>query len=247
MEDEEYRRLFEVEQAHWFYSGKREIAHLLISRLFPGRGIRHLDAGCGSGLMTRELGRTHRSFGVDSSSSSLIHAKQIRSAFGSMESLPFESDTFDCTTSFDVLEHLEDDRRALGELIRVTRPGGFIFINVPAFTCLWSDWDEALHHKRRYTKQTFSRIIAFDEAAPQSLFYLNSFLFFPILIYRCMKRFFPRIFSHRLEDVVPSPRVNALLQNLFVAPVRWNLRFLPFGTSLFVILKKRDRDPSLLR
>jgi SAM-dependent methyltransferase len=164
-----------------------------------------------------------------------------------MESLPFESNAFDCTTSFDVLEHLEDDRRALGELVRVTRPGGFVFVNVPAFACLWSDWDEALHHKRRYTKRAFSRIIPFEEAVPQSLFYLNPLLFFPILIYRGMKRLFPRIFSRRLEDVVPSPRLNALLKRLFVAPVRWNLRFLPFGTSLFVILKKRGQEPSRLR
>jgi hypothetical protein len=41
--------------------------------------------------------------------------------------------------------------------------------------------------------------------------------------------------------------VNALLRNLFVASVRWNLRFLPFGTSLFAILRKRDQDSSRLR
>ena len=246
MEDEEYGGLFEVEGVHWFYKGKREIARLLISRFFPGKAIRHLDAGCGSGIMARELGQTHRSFGVDSSPSALIHAKQIRCALGAMESLPFESSAFDCTTSFDVLEHLEDDRRALAELIRVTRPGGFIFINVPAFNCLWSDWDEALHHKRRYTKGAFAGIIPVEEVIPQSLFYLNPALFFPILIYRCTRRLFPRIFSRRLEDAVPSPRVNTLLGNLFVAPVRWNLR-LPFGTSLFVILRKRDQGPSLLR
>ena len=247
MEDEEYRRLFEVERAHWFYSGKREIARLLISRFFPGRQVRHLDAGCGSGLMARELARTHRSFGVDSSRSALIHAKQIRAAFGAMGSLPFESDAFDCTTSFDVLEHLEDDRAALGELIRVTKPGGLIFVNVPAFDCLWSDWDEALHHKRRYTKRTLAEMIPVDEAVLHSLFYLNPALFFPILVYRGAKRLFPRIFSKRLEDVVPSPRMNALLRQLFVAPVRWNLRFLPVGTSLFAILRKRDQDPSLRR
>ena len=164
-----------------------------------------------------------------------------------MTSLPFESGTFDCTTSFDVLEHLEDDRKALAELLRVTRPGGLVFVNVPAFRCLWSDWDESLHHERRYTKEMFCRIIPVEEAAVQSLFYLNPALFFPILIYRGTKRLLPRIFSRRLEDAVPSPRINALLQKLFVAPVRWNLRFFPFGTSLFAILEKRDQDPSRLR
>ena len=56
MEDEEYRKLFEIEGRHWFYSGKREIARLLISRFFPGKEVRHLDAGCGSGILVQELG-----------------------------------------------------------------------------------------------------------------------------------------------------------------------------------------------
>jgi SAM-dependent methyltransferase len=247
MEDEEYGKLFEVEGPHWFYAGKREIARLLISRLFPGQTIRHLDAGCGSGIMVRELGGVHRSFGVDASPSALIHAVQIRCALGAMMSLPFESGSFDCTTSFDVLEHLEDDRKALAELVRVTRPGGAVLVNVPAFRCLWSDWDEALHHKRRYTKQSFCGIVPVDEVVVQGLFYLNPALFFPILTYRCARRLFPRIFSRRLEDAVPPPGLNALLQKLFVAPVRWNLHFLPFGTSLFAILKRRGQEPSRLR
>ena len=91
MEDEQYRKLFAIEGLHWFYAGKREVARLLVSRLFPGEAIRHLDAGCGSGLMVKELGGAHRSFGVDASPSALIHAKQIRCTLGAMASLPFES------------------------------------------------------------------------------------------------------------------------------------------------------------
>lgn len=247
MEDEEYRKLFEVEPVHWFYRGKREIAHLLISRFFAGEEIRHLDAGCGSGLLVEELGRRHRSFGVDSSASSLIRAGRIRCAFGSMQSLPFRSDAFDCTTSFDVLEHLEDDRGALAELVRVTRPGGLVFINVPAFDSLWSDWDEALHHRRRYTKRTLSEVVPSREVALESLFYTNSLLFLPVLVYRSFRRLFPGALHSRLEHRVPAPWANAVLQKLFVTPVRWKLCFLPFGTSLFAILRKRDQGRSLLR
>lgn len=247
MRDEEYAKLFEVERAHWFYSGKREVARLLIDRLFPGRQIRHLDAGCGSGLLVKELGAAHRSFGVDASSASLIYAAQIRCAFGSMGSLPFRSDAFDCTTSFDVLEHLEDDRGALGELVRVTRPGGFILVNVPAFDCLWSDWDEALQHKRRYTKRTFSAIVPSEEVSPRRLLYLNPLLFLPILAYRAGKRLAPAIFPRRLEDDVPAPGLNALLRKLFVSPVARDRQPLPFGTSLLAVLEKRGQESLRLR
>ena len=56
--------------------------------------------------------------------------------------LPVETNTTSVSCALDVLEHVEDDKKALSELIiRVTKPGGIIVINVPAFMFLWSDWD----------------------------------------------------------------------------------------------------------
>ncbi|WFU12721.1 class I SAM-dependent methyltransferase (plasmid) [Rhizobium sp. CB3090] len=46
-------------------------------------------------------------------------------------SLPLDDDSFDVVTMFDVLEHIEDDRRAAQEALRVVRPGGYILISTP--------------------------------------------------------------------------------------------------------------------
>jgi SAM-dependent methyltransferase len=45
--------------------------------------------------------------------------------------LPFADDSFDIVTLFDVLEHIEDDRRAAQEALRVVRPGGHILVSTP--------------------------------------------------------------------------------------------------------------------
>ena len=45
--------------------------------------------------------------------------------------LPFEDDSFDLIVCAHVLEHVQDDRRAIGELFRVLRPGGFAIVQVP--------------------------------------------------------------------------------------------------------------------
>jgi ubiquinone/menaquinone biosynthesis C-methylase UbiE len=47
------------------------------------------------------------------------------------ERLPFEDGAFQAAVSIAVLEHLPDDRKAIGELARVTRPGGRVFFTVP--------------------------------------------------------------------------------------------------------------------
>ena len=46
-------------------------------------------------------------------------------------SLPMDDDSFDIVTMFDVLEHIEDDRRAAQEALRVVRPGGYVLISTP--------------------------------------------------------------------------------------------------------------------
>jgi SAM-dependent methyltransferase len=49
-----------------------------------------------------------------------------------------------------VLEHIEDDERALAELARIVAPGGSLLIFVPALTFLMSKLDVLLGHFRRY-------------------------------------------------------------------------------------------------
>jgi SAM-dependent methyltransferase len=56
-----------------------------------------------------------------------------RSTFvcGDACALPFADDSFDVVTLFDVLEHIEDDRRAAREALRVVRPGGYVLVSTP--------------------------------------------------------------------------------------------------------------------
>jgi len=50
-------------------------------------------------------------------------------------SLPFADGTFDAVTLFDVLEHVETDRAAAAEALRVVRPGGQVLVSTP--TAAW--------------------------------------------------------------------------------------------------------------
>jgi ubiquinone/menaquinone biosynthesis C-methylase UbiE len=49
------------------------------------------------------------------------------------ETLPFDDDTFDCVTSYQTLEHVQDPQRVLQEMLRVTRVGGGIHIRCPDY------------------------------------------------------------------------------------------------------------------
>lgn len=58
--------------------------------------------------------------------------------------------------SMNVLEHIEDDGAALRALHAKLEPGGKIFIYVPAFMCLYTEFDKAIGHYRRYTRKELS-------------------------------------------------------------------------------------------
>jgi SAM-dependent methyltransferase len=69
---------------------------------------------------------------------------------GSITSLPFSDGRFDLVCALDILEHVDDDGRALSELSRVTTPGGWLLLSAPLHPMRWSAFDEFVGHRRRY-------------------------------------------------------------------------------------------------
>ena len=103
-----------------------------------------LDAGCGGGLVARELAAAGANVvGIDRSLGSLGVARRatngsFRPAQGRLERLPFASDSFDAVVAADVLEHLPDLPAAVAELARVLAPGGsFLFDTINRTPWAW--------------------------------------------------------------------------------------------------------------
>lgn len=96
-----------------------------------------LDAGCGPGILTQSLKDKYDWTGVDISPVvNEFHGKGIMS---SLDSLPFENDSFDVTLCVDVLEHLTDEvfRKSIKELSRVTKKALIIIVpNEPSLQTL---------------------------------------------------------------------------------------------------------------
>ncbi len=68
---------------------------------------------------------------------------------GTLTALPVEG-AFDLVAALDVVEHVEDDVAALGELARVVRPDGVLLLAVPLFQQAWTEFDDFVGHSRRY-------------------------------------------------------------------------------------------------
>jgi ubiquinone/menaquinone biosynthesis C-methylase UbiE len=108
---------------------------LILDMLRPSRGERILDAGCGTGVFSRDLvlaGATVA--GLELSFPMLVRAGEKLSGTpflmiqGDMSTLPFADHVFDKTVSVTAIEFIKDARGAVDELFRVTRPGGLIVV-----------------------------------------------------------------------------------------------------------------------
>ena len=65
-------------------------------------------------------------------------------------------EAFDAILYVDVLEHIEDDRRELARAYRLLRPGGHLIVVSPAYPSLFTEFDRAVGHYRRYTRRSLA-------------------------------------------------------------------------------------------
>jgi SAM-dependent methyltransferase len=112
----------------------RRVRNVAWQALRPAPGQRLLDAGCGAGDVSRELAAAVAPGGevvaLDYSAGTLAAARKrhdgsdIRYVTGDVSALDLPDDSFDGVWCERVLQHVDDADVAIGELIRVTRPGG---------------------------------------------------------------------------------------------------------------------------
>ncbi len=95
---------------------------------------RILENGCGVGMYVERLGLfAGQVVGLeyDESRAREAHERATAITCAAGEGLPFPDNTFELTLSHEVLEHVQDDRMAVREMVRTLQPGGRMIIFVP--------------------------------------------------------------------------------------------------------------------
>lgn len=246
MDAAEYANLDRVERDHWYYAGKREFVRRWLLRV---RGPKPtdvlLDCGAGTGRFALEMQEHCSVLVLDDHEEALrllrsrFRAEQVLSLSGDQVPLPDRSLNY--VTALDVLEHVEHDAAVVKGFHRLLQPGGVAVVTVPASMALWSDWDVALHHFRRYSRPQLRALFPTDQWEIVYLNYTNVLVYPAVWLLRKWRRWFPaKGAATRAEDRLPSPAVNSLLKRLFVGMAFWKIPF-PFGVSLLLVAIKRSQ------
>ena len=137
------------------------VADTLTKHLPPGSSI--IDVGCGLGDVLENLPPGYRLHGMDYAESNVRRATQrlgskaiIRQ--GSIYEIPFDTGSMDAALCLEVIEHIEDDTRAVTDIARVLKPGGFLVTSVP-YQFYWPQYKDLMGHFRHYTRDSFSDLL----------------------------------------------------------------------------------------
>ncbi len=141
---------------------RRQIA--LLRAMLRRTGHRtFLEVGCGEGHVTRELasmGLTGVAVDREPEAIRIARRKGIAGVrFREQDLLDLEDRDHELCLALFILEHIEDDERALAKLHELLRRGGHLILSVPAHADRYSHQDRMSGHHRRYDRAVLERML----------------------------------------------------------------------------------------
>ena len=149
------------ENSFWL-KGKRGLIDVLFKFLKSNKNLKILNVGAGTGEDLDVIGKNGEVYAIDidEKALSLISEKKVvEKKLGDICKIPYEDNHFDVVVAFDVLEHVENDYKAVMEIKRVLNDSGVFIFTVPAFQFLYSKHDKDLNHFRRYNKKSIKKLL----------------------------------------------------------------------------------------
>ena len=246
MEVELYQTLYEIEKVHWWFAARRKILDILVKQVISGyKNVpRILDIGCSTGITTEFLRRHGWICGVDFCREALRFChKQDISILVQADAcnLPFLAESYEVIVALDLLEHIQEDKRAIREFGRVLKRDGFLIVFVPAYKILWGRLDDIAHHRRRYRLKELREKLNKEGFEIKKISYINCMLFFAILISRLTERLFRNSSQSKADLKVPGRVINSMMEKIFSCEARFIDRFnFPFGSSIACVAQNKN-------
>jgi 2-polyprenyl-3-methyl-5-hydroxy-6-metoxy-1,4-benzoquinol methylase len=249
-----FARLFAVEDRHFWFRVRNLVIERLVRQVIARLpdGYRVLEVGCGTGNVLRMLDAVCTRgtvVGMDQEEEGIKYARTRTSCAliqGDVRTAAFDQ-SFDIVGLFDVLEHIPEDAQVLRDLRAVLTENGALLLTVPAHPSLWSYFDVASHHQRRYTAVQLRDKL---EGADYRVEYMTHYMMtiFPAMwlgrrlaaLWSSLRGSEERAYDLAADELRVVPIVNDLLFRLMsweteAVSRRWSM---PFGSSLLALARK---------
>lgn len=224
---------------NWRFKARKDIIIWLIKKQFNNnKDLALLDVGSWTWYFLEHLMQAwyKNISGFDSSKDSIILCKNkwIHIEFWSLPKVDLYK-KYDCITCLDVIEHVDQDKESIKNIINVLKDDGTAIFTVPAYKFLWWHHDEINHHKKRYVRHEFKKLIESAWWKIKYISYFNFFLFPIALLFK---------YINKKNDTVDS-KVSWFLNKIFYSIFRSEFWFIkqwfrfPFWVSIIACVGKK--------
>lgn len=236
-----------AERSHFWFRGFRAFVEPLIRRALSGVTTPQvLDCGCGTGANLEMLRAFGHARGFDLTENGLELALQmgrgpiIRASIGA---IPFQDQTFDLATSFDVFQCLPDavEHAAAREMWRVLKPGGHVLLNVAALDILSGRHAVLSEEVRRYTPRRLRILLESAGFEVLRITFVHCSLFPLMLPVRLVQRWTSgnTVEAGEFDITVPPAPINAALTGLlYLEAAALRVTNMPIGTSVLCLARR---------
>jgi hypothetical protein len=143
--------------------------------------------------------------------------------------LTTQPDKYNAILYLDVLEHIKKDKEEILKSLKSIKKNGYLIINVPAYSHLYSQFDKDVGHYKRYIKKDFIILLKDLKIKELNLIYYDSIGYMLSLISKLTSSNYKKNFEQKIrlwDALIPISKIIDLLIGNF------------FGKSLLVVIKK---------
>lgn len=225
---------------HWWFKGRFDIVQSFCAAL-NGTNQRILEIGAGFGAMLpilKKWGNVDAIEIYEPAHEQLMQygADQVLKIGDFPQTIPEK--TYTTVAMFDVLEHIEDDQKALRRIHdEVLEDDGHLVITVPAYEWLWTHFDDINQHFRRYTRSNLMSKVKAAGFSDLRCSYYMTFLF-PLAV---LQRIVQKLTRTGETNETPGSFLNSLFYRIFSSEKQLVKAVgMPFGLSIILVAKKTN-------
>lgn len=242
MERSVYEKMASVQDEHWWFEGRRAVIKTILDKIHFSQEARILEIGAGTGSNLSLLSNYGEVVACEYDAESREVCKKSGWNVHPCElphDLPGNIGKFDIICLFDVLEHVKEDNESIQSLKELLRPNGKIIIACPAYQWLYSDYDVALGHFKRYSESDLIDLASKNNLTIERSGYFNTFLFPLSLAGKLVESCGIKARSRGLK--VPPKTINLSLKSIFKLESNFiKNRLFPFGTTVIIQARLND-------
>jgi 2-polyprenyl-3-methyl-5-hydroxy-6-metoxy-1,4-benzoquinol methylase len=236
------------EQSFWFRHRNRCLVAII--KLFEFKGTL-IDVGGGNGYVTSALCQNEIDAILLEPGPEGVRNAQSRGLSpiicSSFQEAGFRDGSLDAVGSFDVIEHLQNDREFILKVKDALKPDGLFFVSVPAYLWMWTAEDTEIGHFRRYTRSSIMRLLRECGFEIEYSTYFFAFLVLPVFLLRSFPYWLGLRRKFDLEKAASAHKsMGSFSTSIIDKLAGWELEkirrrsSIPIGSSILVVARKTN-------